>query len=197
MPLDLIKKRAQFLRTPKAVQEYLYTFDYNPRPQLQSAVSSILTESAHCLEGVFVAAAILEYHGFEPWCLSFESQDGLDHCLFVFQNEKGQWGSIGKSRDRGLHGRPPQFKTLDKLVKSYEEPYIDHSGRIKAWQIAHLDEIPTNWRHSTKNVWAYEKYLLEIKHHPFRTPQRTYQSIKSRYLRTGEMRPQKNWWYPK
>lgn len=194
MALDLIEHRARLLKTPWAVQKYLMNFSYNHRAELLSAKTSIHKNRAHCLEGVFVAAAILEYHGFEPWCLSFESQDGLDHCLYVFQDKNERWGSIGKSRDRGLHGRPAQFKTLAELVTSYEEPYIDKTGRILAWQVAHLDEINCDWRRSPRNVWAFENHLLKIKHHKHPSSLREYKKIKDRYLKYGEMKPKKNWW---
>ncbi|MFN8846824.1 MAG: hypothetical protein ACK5V3_02735 [Bdellovibrionales bacterium] len=197
MALDPISKRVTQLKTPLEVQNYLYDFDYNPSAELQSALTTIRTGRAHCLEGVFVAASILEHHGFDAWCMSFESIDGLDHCLFVFQNQKGLWGSIGKSRDKGLHGRPAQFETLEKLARSYEVPYVDHSGRIKAWQVAHLDEVGCDWRRSTRNVWAFENHLLKIKHHSLKSSDSKFKKIKDRYLKHGPPPPEKHWWYPK
>ena len=194
--LDPIYQLSRKLKTPLAVQKYLYTLQYNKKPELLSALSSIQQRRAHCLEGVFVAAAILEYHHFEPWCLSFESQDGLDHCLFLFQNKKKLWGSIGKSRDRGLFGRPAQFKTIRQLVESYKAPYIDKTGRITAWQVAHLDEVKSDWRRSSRNVWSIETHLLKLKHHKFLSSDKEYKKIKAEYLKMGPIPDQSHWWTP-
>lgn len=164
MKNDPLLRLSRHLNTPEKVQEYLHGFDYNKGETMYSALTAINRRSAHCLEGVFVAAALLEHAGFEPCVLSLESQDRLDHCLFIYQ-EKGLWGSIGKSRDRGLGGRVPRYRSLKDLVWSYFDPYIDKTGKITAWQVAHLDEIGCNWRRSSNNVWELENHLLEIKHY--------------------------------
>lgn len=174
----------------------MFDLDYNPRPQLQSALSAIRSKTAHCLEGVFVAAAILEYHNYEPWCLSLESQDGLDHCVFIFKNNLNLWGAIGKSRDSGLNGRKPEFKTIKSLVKSYYDPYVDKTGRITAWQVAHLDEVNCNWRSSRRNVWKLENHLLEIKHHKYLTNRKHFNHLRQNYLKYGDLPPLKGWWRP-
>jgi len=179
------------------VQNYLFDFDYNPKPQLQSALSSIQSQTAHCLEGVFVAAAILEYHDYDPWCLSLESQDGLDHCLFLFQGRNNLWGAVGKSRDFGLNGRKPEFKNIKDLVKSYYDPYVDKTGQITAWQVAHLDEVNCDWRRSPKNVWKLENHLLTIPHHKYTASKRRYETLKKNYIRRGDFLPLKQWWHPK
>lgn len=194
--LDPILKLTHKLRSPWDVQKYLFDLDYNPKPQLQSALSAIKSQTAHCLEGVFISAAILEHHNFEPWCLSLESQDGLDHCLFLFQSQQGLWGTIGKSRDFGLNGRKPIFRNIKSLVKSYYDPYVDKTGRLTAWQVAHLDEIKCDWRRSKKNVWKLEKHLLEIPHHKYPTNKKHYEKLKMNYIKNGDFPPLKNWWRP-
>ena len=65
--------------------------------------------AAHCLEAAALAAAvIMEQHGRPPLVLSFESIDGLDHVIYVYQS-RGLWGSVARSRDPGLHGRRAVF----------------------------------------------------------------------------------------
>lgn len=192
MKNDLIWKLAQKLRTPLQVQKLLHTLKYNRKPTMYSALTSLQKNEAHCLEGVYVAAAILEIHGYEPLVLSLESQDGLDHCLFVYQ-EKGLWGSLGKSRDRGLAGRPPMYKNLKQLVWSYFDPYVDKTGKITAWQLAHLDEVGCDWRRSTRNVWALENHLLEIKHHKLNSSKQRYLKLWKRYLKRGDLTSLPHW----
>jgi hypothetical protein len=79
-------------------------------PTLRSFRGVVRTGEAHCLEAALFAAVILEQHGYPPLLLSLESQDRLDHVLFVFR-ERGRWGSVARSRDVGLHGRRPSSAT--------------------------------------------------------------------------------------
>ena len=70
----------------------------------------------------------MEQHGHPPLLLDLESVDGLDHVLFLF-NTRGLWGTIAKSRDVGLHGRKPVFRTLRHLALSYVIPMLmDQDG---------------------------------------------------------------------
>jgi len=165
---------------------------YNKAHTLYSAESALKNGAAHCLEGVFVAAALLEPHGYEPLVLSFESQDGLDHTLFIFRKNR-LWGALGKSRDYGLCGRLPQYRSLESLVRSYFDPYIDKTGKITAWQIAHLDEVAVDWRRGKENVWKLENHLLTIQHHPLTSSKKYYQKLLQRYLKKGPLPRRKNW----
>jgi hypothetical protein len=116
--------------------------------------------------------------------------------LFLFQNNHGLWGSIGKSRDFGLNGRKPIFKNIKSLVKSYYDPYVDKTGRVTAWQVAHLDEISCDWRRSKKNVWKLENHLLEIAHHKYPTNKNHFKKLRQNYIKNGDFPPLKNWWRP-
>ncbi len=191
--MDLIKFHSRKFKTPFQVQRLLNGLQYNSASTLASANSCLHRKSAHCLEGVFVTAAILEHHNYEPLVLSLESQDGLDHCLFVFQH-KSRWGSVGKSRDKGLNGRAPVFRSLRDLAWSYFDPYVDHSGKLTAWQVAHLDEVGVDWRYSRTNVWKLEKHLLEIPHHPVKFSKKRYQKLLHHYHRGFDPVPQPYWW---
>lgn len=190
---DIIAKYSRKYKTPYQVQQLLNRFHYNTSSTLCSALTTLKRKSAHCLEGVFVAAALLEHHGYEPWVLSLESQDKLDHCLFVFQ-ENGRWGAVGKSRDKGLAGRAPIFNNLRNLAWSYFDPYVDGTGKVTAWQVAHLDEISSNWRKSPQNVWKLENYLLEIFHHPVNFSKKRYQALLRDFHKGLEPREQPHWW---
>jgi hypothetical protein len=111
--------------TPEKVQRLLREqFEYNSEENgetVQSALRTWQTKKAHCLEASMLAAAVLEHQGFPPLVLSLESQDGLDHVLFVFK-DKSAWGSISRSREEGLHGRKAVFRSLRDLARSYAEP---------------------------------------------------------------------------
>jgi hypothetical protein len=130
------------LRTPLQVQRFLNALPYNTEPPPEGATQRtfrgvINHHSAHCLEAALTAAVILEQHGWPPLVMSFESIDELDHVLFVYRRN-GRWGSIGRSRDPGLHGRKPVFATPRALALSYVDPYVDYSGRVVGYAVVNL-----------------------------------------------------------
>ena len=166
---------------------------YNKADTLSSAIETLKRGTSHCYEACFLIAAVLEKSGYPPLVMSLESKDGLDHVIYVFQR-KDKWGAIAQSRDEGLFGRAPVYKNWEELALSYYDPYIDKTGMLTSYQVAHLDETQSPWRHSKKNVWKAEKYLLEIRHHRLKVPKTRYQRI-FKYVQTkGLIPPQKNWW---
>jgi hypothetical protein len=158
------------LRTPNAVQRWLNSLPYNTEPPparatLRSFRGVVRHGTAHCLEAALAAAAILEQHGYPPLVLSFESIDELDHVIFVYRTARG-WGSVARSRDPGLHGRRPVFRTARDLALSYVDPYVDYSGRVTGYAVVDLRELGEyDWRLSSRNVWKAERLLLEWPHH--------------------------------
>jgi hypothetical protein len=134
------------------------------------------------LEGAIVASVILEQHGYPPTVVSIESQDKLDHVLFVFKRN-GRWGSVASSRDIGLYGRKPVFRTVRDLVMSYFEMYIDKTARITGYAVASLYELGDyDWRFSLRNAWKVERHLQEIPHIAIRTSDARYKKCRERYL---------------
>jgi hypothetical protein len=92
------------LRTPLAVQRWLNALPYNTEPggeTLRTFRGVVARGTAHCLEAALFAAVVLEQHGHPPLLLSFESQDRLDHVIFIYRGDGG-WGSVARSRDPGL-----------------------------------------------------------------------------------------------
>lgn len=165
------------LSTPDLVQRWLNTLPYNTEPPdggptLRSFRGVVRTGTAHCLEAALAAAVVLEQHGYPPRVLSFESVDRLDHVLFVYQKE-GRWGSVSRSRDPGLHGRKPVFRTARSLASSYIEPYVDFTGRITGYAVVDLRLLGNyDWRVSERNVWKVERLLLEYPHRRLHTSDR-------------------------
>jgi len=181
------------LSTPRAVQSFLRTLPYNRKDTLRSAAATFKAGEAHCLEAAWLAAALLEPYGYPPWVVSFESQDGLDHVVYVFR-ERGLWGAVARSRDEGLHGRAPVFRSIRDLAWSYFDPYVDKTGCLTAYQLLHLDDTESDWRASSRNVWKAERYMLDLKHQPMRFSRSRYFKLKENYLRHGPMKPLKFWW---
>ncbi len=164
--------------TPEQVQQFLRTIPYNREldgPTCYSFRRVLRENSAHCLEGALVAAVILEQHGYAPILVSIESQDKLDHVLLLFKRG-GRFGSVARSRDIGLQGRKPLFRTVRDLVMSYFLPYVDKTGRITGYGVASLYELGSyNWRFSLRNVFKVERHLQEMTHHQIRSSNARYE----------------------
>lgn len=174
------------LRTPLQVQAFLNRLPYNTEPPpfpatLRSFRSVVRTGTAHCLEAALTAAVILEQHGYPPLVMSLESTDRLDHVVFVYRRA-GRWGSVGRSRDPGLHGRKPVFATPRALALSYVDPYVDYSGRVIGYAVVDLRILEDyDWRLSEKNIWKVERVLLEYPHRRIRTSDTRIERLRKRY----------------
>ncbi|MGH7587543.1 MAG: hypothetical protein ACRELU_03015 [Gemmatimonadota bacterium] len=169
------------LSTPLAVQRWLRSMPYNWEATVRTFRGVVREKRANCLEAVLAAATILEARGHAPVVLDIESQDGLDHVLYLFR-ERGRWGSIGKSRDPGLHGRKPVFRRVRDLLYSYVDPYVDGSGRIVGFAVFELESLTrADWRLAGTDVPSVERALVESPHVPLRTSDRRYERALERY----------------
>jgi hypothetical protein len=172
-------------RTPRDVQRWLNRLPYNTEPDgptQRSFREVVRLHTAHCLEGALSAAVILEQHGYAPRVLSFESIDQLDHVIYVYQRN-GLWGSVARSRDPGLHGRKPVFKTARALALSYVDPYVDLTGAVKAYAVVDLRELMESydWRLSPRNLWKVEQALIDYPHRPIRSSAARIARLREKY----------------
>ena len=165
------------LRTPAQVQRHLRTVPYNRAHTLHTFRGVVAAGTAHCLEAVLFAATVLGYHGHPPLVLDLESEDRLDHVVFLFR-AGGRWGAVARSRDEGLHGRAPVFRSVRDLARSYMDPYVDGEGRLFGYGAAHLDALtPADWRLGTRSVWRVEQALIDLPHRRFRMGDRRYARV--------------------
>ena len=149
--------------TPERVQRYLNRLPYNTEPAgetLGSFRQVVRRRTAHCLEAALAAACILEQHGYPPLLLDLHSLDNLDHVVFVYR-KGGRWGSVARSRDPGLHGRKPVFRSLRALVMSYYDPFVDFTGRLIAYGTFDLRRLESyDWRFASRNMWHVQRTLI-------------------------------------
>jgi hypothetical protein len=114
--------------------------------------------------------------------MSLESIDGLDHVIFVYQRQT-RWGSVARSRDPGLHGRKPVFRSLRELALTYWEPYVDRTGCLKAYGDVDLRVLGDyDWRLSERNVWKVERMLFDIPHRPVRYSRARVAALRKKYV---------------
>ena len=173
------------LDAPSKVQRWLNALRYNTEENGETQHSFrpvIRLKKAHCMEAALFAAVVLEQHGYPPLVMSLASKDWLDHVIFIYRHESG-WGSIGRSRDPGLHGRKPRFKSLRQLAMSYYDAYVDYTGRLRGFGVADLDAAMGNydWRLTERNVWKVEQMLIDLPHKKIRSSDRRYRQLLKRY----------------
>jgi len=175
------------LTTPAVVQAYLNALPYNTEPPpntptLRTFRGVVRERTAHCLEAALFAAVLLEQHGFPPMVMSLESIDGLDHVIFVYR-AGGRWGSVARSRDPGLHGRRPVFRSLREMALTYFDPYIDETGCLRAYGATDLRVLGRyNWRLSDGHVWKVERLLYDIPHTSITYSQARVDRLRRKYL---------------
>jgi hypothetical protein len=184
---ELTKAEARIVTahpTPRRVQRWLHRLPYNHERHgetLRTFRGVVRHGQAHCLEAALAAATLLERHGYPPLLLTFESIDLLDHVIYPFQ-ERGRWGAVARSRDPGLHGRKPVFRSLRALAASYMDTYVDMTGRLTGYAVADLRELGSyDWRLSRKNVWKVERWLVDYEYRPLTMSDRRYRTLHARY----------------
>ncbi len=188
------------LKTPQAVQKWLNALPYNTENNgdtMRGFRGVVRHRTAHCLEAVLFTATVLEQHGFPPLMLGFESIDLLDHVLFIYRGPNG-WGSVARSRDPGLHGRKPVFRTPRALALSYTEGYIDYTGRIRGYAVVDLRELGNyDWRLREGNLWRVEQLLRDWPHVPIKSSDKRIDALRRRYIAFREQHDYKPWKYYK
>lgn len=177
-------KLIERLNSPARVQRFFSSLPYNWEKNggtMRSFREVVKRKQAHCLEAAVSAAVILEQHGFEPLLLDLESQDLLDHVVFVFR-ENGRWGSVARSRDAGLHGRKPVYRSIRDLAMSYFDPFVDFTGRLKGYGVTSLYELGNyDWRFSARRMTKIEDHLRAMPHQAISSSDERYQQLLKRY----------------
>ena len=185
-------KLVQRLNSPAKVQRFFSLMSYNWERDggtMRSFREMLRRKEAHCLEAAVSAAVILEQHGYPPLLLDLESQDLLDHVIFAFR-QNGRWGSIARSRDAGLHGRKPVYRSIRDLALSYFDPFVDFTGRLKGYALTTLYDLGDyDWRFSPRKMTKIEDHLRAIPHKPVRSSDKRYETLLARYRRYKKRYP--------
>lgn len=173
------------LNTPAKVQRWLNRLPYNTEKggETQHSFRPVVRlKTAHCMEAALFAAVVLEQHGYPPLVMSLASKDWLDHVIFIYRHDTG-WGSIARSRDPGLHGRKPRFRSPRALAKSYYDSYVDYTGRLRGFGVANLHQEmgAYDWRLTANNVWAVEQMLIDLPHKKITSSDARYRQLLKRY----------------
>ncbi len=158
--LNLQEERLfQKLNSPAKIQDFLNTISYNFEENGETCMSPrsvIAHKKAHCLEGAYLAAAILWYHNEKPLLLDLRSTKAdLDHVVALFKRN-GHWGAISKTNHAVLRYREPIYKTIRELAVSYFHEYFLDDGTKTMRDYSkpfHLSLFGDSWVTNEEYLW--------------------------------------------
>ncbi len=159
------------LDTPSKIQDFLNTLPANFEEKGETCSSPRVTlarGTAHCLEGAYLAAAILWFHKRKPLLLDLKSaKSDFDHVVTLFK-EGGRWGAISKTNHAVLRYREPVYKSVRELAMSYFHEYFTNSDGVKTLQSFSkpfdLKKFGKDWIISDKDLWAIGAALDDSPH---------------------------------
>jgi len=97
---------------------------------------------------------------------------------------------VARSRDAGLHGRKPVYRSVRDLALSYCDPFVDFTGRLKGYGLTSLYDLGDyDWRFSPHRMLKIEDHLRAIPHKPVRSSDKRYEELLARYRRYKKRYP--------
>jgi hypothetical protein len=158
------------LTTPAQIQDFLNSLSYNFEETGETCRSprEVLThKSAHCLEGAYLAAAVLWYHGEKPLLMDLRStKRDLDHVVALFK-KNGHWGAISKTNHAVLRYREPVYKSVRELALSYFHEYFldDGTKTLREYSLPFsLKPYGVEWITSSEDLWEIGADLDDSTH---------------------------------
>jgi hypothetical protein len=159
------------LDTPAKIQDFINTLRPNFERKGETCSSPRVTlrrGTAHCLEGAYLAAAILWFHGYEPLLLDLKSsKNDFDHVVVLFK--KGVlWGAISKTNHAVLRYREPVYKNVRELAMSYfHEYFTNHDGKKTLQSFSkpfNLKKFGKSWITEEDDLWEIGASLDDSPH---------------------------------
>lgn len=160
------------LNTPHKLQDFLNKLPQNFWLDGETCMSPkrVLKENkANCLEGAFLAAAVLWYHGARPLVMHLSTLDhDEDHVVAIFK-DGGYYGALSKTNHAVLRYRDAVYKTPRELAMSYFNEYFKDVTGEKTMtgytQPIDLGKLRgTSWVASPKDLWKINDALYHAKH---------------------------------
>ena len=175
MKLDLLpgeEKIFKRLDSPKKIQDFLNSIPKNFEKTGETCYSPrlVLRENmAHCVEGAFLVASILWYHGEKPLIFDLRSNsEDFDHVVALFK-KNGHWGAISKTNYAVLRYREPIYKNARELALSYfHEYFLDNGDKtLREFSVPiDLSKFGTEWITADRNLWDIYFEIDKYRHTP-------------------------------
>lgn len=150
--------------------------NFEKRGETLMSPRRILRENkAHCLEGAFLAAAVLWFHGGKPLLLDLKTTDyDFDHVVALSRKD-GWWGAISKTNHAVLRYREPVYASPRELAMSYfHEYFLDNGFKTlrsysEPFDLAKLSTSEVrpriDWLTAEEDLWEIADRLDKSPHH--------------------------------
>ncbi|MEK7585699.1 MAG: hypothetical protein AAB477_00470 [Patescibacteria group bacterium] len=172
--LGLNKKEIKLFKrldTPAKIQDFINALPPNFEKKGETCSSPRVTlerGTAHCLEGAYLAAAILWLHKKEPLLLDLKSsKKDFDHVVTLFK-VGGKWGAISKTNHAVLRYREPVYESVRELAMSYfHEYFTNHDGKKTLESFSkpfNLKKFGASWIIEEDDLWDIGAELDDSPH---------------------------------
>jgi len=155
---EQVETRLQRLRRPERIQSFINRIPWNTQESghtARSVVGILEHNTAHCIEGAFVAAAALALAGHPPLLMDMGAARGdVDHVVALFRR-RGHWGAISKSNSPLLRYRDPIYRSLRELSLSFFPQYV--KGRRKTLRTY---SVSVDLRKFDPTLWVTHPYPI-------------------------------------
>ena len=115
------------LETPWDIQVLIDQLPYSADAQVRSPLSVLRDHRAHCLDGALLAACALRRLRERPLVLDLRAEGDEDHVVALFTRD-GRWGCVSKSTRLGAGFRPPMYRTVAELARTFAPMWLDAAG---------------------------------------------------------------------
>ncbi len=166
------------LNTPKKLQDFINAIPINfdkGKDTLMSPRRVLRENRAHCLEGAFLAAAVLWFHGQKPLLMDLKSlNNDYDHVVTLFRKDN-HWGAISKTNHAVLRYREPIYESPRELAMSYFHEYFLDDGKktmrsySKPFDLSRFAKGKANWLIAEDDLWDIGTALDDSPHFPILT----------------------------
>jgi len=158
------------LDQPRKIQDFLETIPTNFErggETCKSPRETLRRRNAHCLEGAFLAAAALWFHGGRPLLLDLKATDlDVDHVVTPYRR-RGLWGAISKTNHPVLRYRDPVYRSVRELAMSYFHEYTLDDGRKTLTSYSDVFDLRrrgSGWITDSEPLWDLQ-YALDVSPH--------------------------------
>lgn len=167
------------LSTPGRIQAFLDDLPYESAGGGFSPRSVLRNGRAQCFGGANLAAAALDFHGYEASLVDLLAENDDDHVIAVYRCG-GQWGAVAKSNTALLRERRPVYRCVRELAMSYFDFYFNtegemtlrsYSSRIPVRRIGRMAQRRgrPDWRFDEQPLDYVEEALVRARHYPIVT----------------------------
>lgn len=160
------------LKTPAEIQDFINSLAVNFEEKGETAQSPLLSlrsKKIHCMEGAFLAAAILWCHGEAPLVMNLRTGDeDTGHAVALFKMQ-GKWGAISKTNHPVLRYRDPVFANPRELAMSYFHEYFlnDGSKTLREWSKPFdMLQFDDAWLTADFDLWIIVDAIESSRHFP-------------------------------